>query len=58
MTDVERQNWLQLFSKEPEQFTAEERQEWQNSLEGVALSSDAFFPFRDNIDQVKVVLFA
>ncbi len=31
---------------------AAERAEWMATLKGVAVSSDAFFPFRDNIDQV------
>ena len=28
-----------------------EREEWKGQLSGVSLSSDAFFPFRDNIDR-------
>ncbi|KAF2364917.1 AICARFT/IMPCHase bienzyme [Trinorchestia longiramus] len=37
----------------PEPLTANERQEWLGRLQGVALASDAFFPFRDNIDRAK-----
>lgn len=33
----------------PEIFTQEEREEWLKELNGVALSSDAFFPFVDNV---------
>ncbi|KAK9474408.1 cytidine deaminase-like protein [Dipodascopsis tothii] len=33
----------------PEPLTAEERKEWLSQLTGVALSSDAFFPFPDNV---------
>lgn len=33
----------------PKNFTAEERKEWLSKLQGVALSSDAFFPFIDNV---------
>lgn len=33
----------------PQPFTAEERKEWLSKLEGVAVSSDAFFPFIDNV---------
>jgi phosphoribosylaminoimidazolecarboxamide formyltransferase/IMP cyclohydrolase len=32
-------------------LTAEEKASWCAQLTGVSLSSDAFFPFRDNIDQ-------
>jgi phosphoribosylaminoimidazolecarboxamide formyltransferase/IMP cyclohydrolase len=31
-------------------FSAEERREWIGQLEGVALASDGFIPFRDNVD--------
>jgi hypothetical protein len=34
---------------------AAEKEEWMGQLKGVAVSSDAFFPFRDNIDQVQNV---
>lgn len=33
----------------PQAFTAEERKEWLSKLDGVAVSSDAFFPFIDNV---------
>ena len=32
-------------------LSAEEQRSWLDKLQGVALSSDAFFPFRDNIDR-------
>jgi len=51
MTAPERKLWEELFEEVPEMMTAEERAAWANELTGVALSSDAFFPFRDNIDQ-------
>jgi phosphoribosylaminoimidazolecarboxamide formyltransferase/IMP cyclohydrolase len=35
----------------------EERREWLSKLQDVAVSSDAFFPFRDNIDCAKQVRF-
>ena len=35
----------------PERFTREERRAWLDGRSGVAISSDAFFPFRDNIDR-------
>jgi phosphoribosylaminoimidazolecarboxamide formyltransferase/IMP cyclohydrolase len=40
-----------MFEKVPEPITREEKAAWVAKLTGVALSSDAFFPFRDNIDR-------
>eukprot|EP00056_Hartaetosiga_gracilis_P012512 m.199485 g.199485 ORF g.199485 m.199485 type:complete len:619 (+) comp13697_c2_seq3:1436-3292(+) len=51
MTEVERKHWLCLFDEEPQPLSVDERKEWLSSFTGVSLSSDAFFPFRDNIDQ-------
>mmetsp|Transcript_68557 Transcript_68557/g.161165 ORF Transcript_68557/g.161165 Transcript_68557/m.161165 type:complete len:82 (+) Transcript_68557:1585-1830(+) len=35
----------------PPELTTEMKEEWMLKLKGVSLSSDAFFPFRDSIDQ-------
>ena len=43
--------WERFFTKKPEPFTAEEMREYLDSIKGVALGSDAFFPFADNIDR-------
>jgi len=51
MTDVEEKTWLTLFSSPPEPLTEEDRKQFLEELDGVSLSSDAFFPFRDSIDQ-------
>ena len=51
ISEVERAPWLASFGEEPQQLTREEKRTWLNELHGVALSSDAFFPFRDNIDR-------
>ncbi|NMB96578.1 MAG: phosphoribosylaminoimidazolecarboxamide formyltransferase, partial [Clostridiaceae bacterium] len=40
-----------LFEVMPEKFTIEEKREWLKGLNNVTLGSDAFFPFRDNIDR-------
>ncbi|XP_065371683.1 bifunctional purine biosynthesis protein ATIC [Calliphora vicina] len=40
-----------MYEVVPAQFTAEEKSAWLKELTGVALGSDAFFPFRDNIDR-------
>lgn len=44
-----------MFDEVPEFLTPEERKQWATKLTGVALASDAFFPFRDNIDRAKLV---
>jgi len=51
--EQERPSWEALFIEVPELFTDVERQEWLAKLDNVALSSDAFFPFRDNIDRAQ-----
>ena len=50
MTPAERPLFDANFDEPPVMLTAEERAAWMADLKGVALSSDAFFPFRDNID--------
>ena len=43
--------WQQFFTERPEVFTAEEKRAWIAQNKGVALGSDAFFPFGDNIER-------
>ena len=43
--------WQQFFTECPEPLTSEERKEWIAKNTGVALGSDAFFPFGDNIER-------
>uniref|UniRef100_A0A673J2M2 Bifunctional purine biosynthesis protein ATIC n=1 Tax=Sinocyclocheilus rhinocerous TaxID=307959 RepID=A0A673J2M2_9TELE len=45
--------WKGLFDEVPETLTEVEKKNWISSLQAVALSSDAFFPFRDNVDRAK-----
>ncbi|XP_041937601.1 bifunctional purine biosynthesis protein PURH [Alosa sapidissima] len=45
--------WKAMFEEVPEQLSETERKNWLSSLQAVALSSDAFFPFRDNVDRAK-----
>lgn len=45
--------WEQFFKVKPEPLTREEKKEWLKTLNGVALGSDAFFPFGDNIERAK-----
>ena len=46
-------NWQKYFTKQPEPFTAAEQRAYLDTLTGVALGSDAFFPFSDNIERAK-----
>lgn len=43
--------WQQFFTEKPEVLTREEKREWLDTLRGVSLGSDAFFPFGDNIER-------
>eukprot|EP00945_MAST-04E_sp_MAST-4E-sp1_P001281 g1281.t1 len=50
ITDVERKGWESQFEAVPEPLTEAEKKAFMGAFTGVSLSSDAFFPFRDNID--------
>mgnify|MGYP001132451890 CR=1 FL=1 len=43
--------WQNIFKVKPEVFTAEEKRAWLDKNTDVALGSDAFFPFGDNIER-------
>jgi phosphoribosylaminoimidazolecarboxamide formyltransferase/IMP cyclohydrolase len=43
--------WQKYFKEKPPVFTAEEKRAWLDKNTGVALGSDAFFPFGDNIER-------
>lgn len=43
--------WQQFFTERPEPLTMEEKKDWIAQNTGVALGSDAFFPFGDNIER-------
>ncbi|MCA9926085.1 MAG: phosphoribosylaminoimidazolecarboxamide formyltransferase, partial [Anaerolineales bacterium] len=51
--ETERPSWEALFTEIPAPLTTAEKREWLSQLTQVAVSSDAFFPFRDNIDRAK-----
>ena len=44
-------NWEKYFKVKPEIFTKEEKKAYLASIKGVAVGSDAFFPFGDNIER-------
>ena len=43
--------WQKSFKVKPEVFTAQEKRAWLDQMQDVALGSDAFFPFGDNIER-------
>ncbi|XP_062362669.1 bifunctional purine biosynthesis protein ATIC isoform X1 [Cinclus cinclus] len=45
--------WQAMFEEVPKQLTEAEKKQWIAKLSAVSLSSDAFFPFRDNVDRAK-----
>ncbi|XP_047218417.1 bifunctional purine biosynthesis protein PURH [Girardinichthys multiradiatus] len=45
--------WKSMYNEVPEPLSVTEKKNWTSSLQAVAVSSDAFFPFRDNIDRAK-----
>jgi len=50
MQPAERTEWEKNFDSVPEPLTEEDKANFISQLDGVAISSDAFFPFRDSID--------
>lgn len=50
---MSKEEFNSAFDKVPELLKESERADWLKKLDGVALGSDAFFPFRDNIDRAK-----
>lgn len=55
-TGLSRARWESVFEVVPSELTPEERLAWSTKLKGVALSSDAFFPFSDNIERAVQVI--
>ncbi len=45
--------WEPIFTEKPEVFTREEKRAWLDKMTDVALGSDAFFPFGDNIERAR-----
>uniref|UniRef100_A0A8C7LL13 Bifunctional purine biosynthesis protein ATIC n=1 Tax=Oncorhynchus kisutch TaxID=8019 RepID=A0A8C7LL13_ONCKI len=45
--------WKAMYEEVPDPLDETEKRNWLSSLQAVALSSDAFFPFRDNVDRAK-----
>ena len=45
--------WQTIFTVQPPELTREDRKKWISGADGIALGSDAFFPFGDNIERAK-----
>ncbi|XP_051171278.1 bifunctional purine biosynthesis protein ATIC [Leptopilina boulardi] len=52
--DMDEKIWASMYEIVPEKLTEEDKVEWIKKLNNVALSSDAFFPFRDNVDRARL----
>lgn len=52
--DMEYDHWASFYEEVPAQLTEGDKKEWIKKLSSVALSSDAFFPFRDNVDRARL----
>lgn len=53
--DMDEATWASMYEEIPEKLSESDRIEWIKKLNNVALSSDAFFPFRDNVDRARLV---
>jgi len=51
LTPAEEIVWQQAFSEVPTRLMPEEKRAWLRTLKGVTLASDAYIPFRDNVDR-------
>ena len=51
LSDAERQTMLATLTSQPVPLTREEKREWIRRFSGTVLSSDAYLPFRDNINR-------
>ncbi|XP_076172599.1 bifunctional purine biosynthesis protein ATIC isoform X1 [Ptiloglossa arizonensis] len=52
--DMDESAWAAMYDVIPEKLSENDRLEWIKKANDVALSSDAFFPFRDNIDRARL----
>lgn len=52
--DMDENAWAAMYEVVPEKLSENDKKEWLKKLSGVAVSSDAFFPFRDNVDRARL----
>jgi len=53
--DMDQATFNSMFEEVPPALSEQDKRTWLNQMSGVALASDAFFPFRDNIDRARLV---
>ncbi|MBD3393263.1 MAG: phosphoribosylaminoimidazolecarboxamide formyltransferase, partial [Chitinivibrionales bacterium] len=51
LTGAEEAQWRENFTTLPQRLSPDDKRAWLDNVSGVSLASDAFFPFRDNIDR-------
>ncbi len=51
LSPAEEKDWLSSFTEPPRRLSREEKRAFLSRQQGVSLASDAFFPFRDNVDR-------
>ncbi|MEW5596832.1 phosphoribosylaminoimidazolecarboxamide formyltransferase [Peribacillus frigoritolerans] len=51
ITEAENKQWKQCFQEVPDRLSKSEKQQWLKRLKEVSYASDAFLPFRDNLDR-------
>lgn len=52
--DMDQATFNSMFEEVPPALSEQDKRTWLNQMSGVALASDAFFPFRDNIDRARL----
>ncbi|CAK9816499.1 Bifunctional purine biosynthesis protein ATIC [Anthophora plagiata] len=52
--DMDEATWAAMYENIPEKLSESDKLEWIKKADNVALSSDAFFPFRDNVDRARL----
>ncbi|KAL2715457.1 bifunctional purine biosynthesis protein PURH [Vespula squamosa] len=52
--DMDESTWAAMYEEVPEKLSEADKAEWIKKLSNVAISSDAFFPFRDNVDRARL----
>ncbi|XP_015191191.1 PREDICTED: bifunctional purine biosynthesis protein PURH [Polistes dominula] len=52
--DMDESTWAAMYEEVPEKLSENDKVEWIKKLNNVAISSDAFFPFRDNVDRARL----
>jgi phosphoribosylaminoimidazolecarboxamide formyltransferase/IMP cyclohydrolase len=51
LTPAEEAIWRESFEQVPERLTLAQKRQWLDTLDGASLASDAYIPFRDNVDR-------